>query len=437
MAKNSRYKIFHENNADNKLSVLLSIQKYNPTYSELLKKVKLKADELKPILDELQKYDYIAIDINNCYMSKRPLPSTNDIKVYRYILRHNPKHSKMLRSINDIDARHITVALSKLQKEGLLYYDIKTERYSIIIKDDDVIGIIMDSIDTDEKIAGFVQRFREGMGEYSRWSRNTLKVFLSTFFDFNILHEHKADLASWFRKNGYDSLLDIYENKELYEQIVKRGKVHASPFWQIIDRYLAILREKNHGIGSSVIDALREDFENMEEEYIEAIIEQMPSFRSKDEFIKVLEQKLFKEYRYILTEKTSYIGDEGTGWHYHTLKKDLSKLYMLVNPENVLVDAYRDALADFKDYKSSNRGEDESVIFEQFCNDDISKNIDRYFRRNDYDSDTLLKLIYDKKRTYTGRLTPRMKECLRHLVKNQPDHEYTKLLKLIIPNALQ
>jgi len=433
MSKNSRYKIFHENNADKKLSILLSIQKYNPTYSELLKKVKLKADELKPILEELQKYDYIVVDVNNCYMAKRPLPSTNDIKVYRYILRHNPKHSKMLRSINDIDARHITATLSKLQKDGLLHYDIKTERYSIIIKDDDVIGIIMDSIDTDEKVAGFVQRFRDGNEEYNRWSSKPLKVFLSTFFNFSTLLEHRVDLLSWFQKNGYDSFLNIYENKKLYEQIVDRGKVHPNPFWQTIDRYLEILKEKNYGARSGVIDALMADLANMDEEYVSGIIEQMPSFRNKEEFIKVLEQKLFKEYKYILTEKTTYI-DENS-WQFNTLKNNLLKMYMFVNPENVLVDAYRDALDNFKYYKSANQGEDNSVIFEQYCNDEIISNIDSYFRRNGYKSEVLSKLIYEKKRTYTGRLTARMKECLHYLTKNQPDHKYTKLLRFIIPNT--
>ncbi len=434
MVKNLRYKIFYEHNADEKLTVLLSIQKYHPTYSELLQKVNFRAGELKPILVELEKQDYIAIDPAKRYLCKRPLPSANDIKIYRYILRHNPKHSKMLRSLNDIDARHITAILSKLQREGLLYYDIKSEKYSIIIKNDDVIALIMDSVTTDEEIADFVQRFRDNSKQYFLNADDSSEIFLSTFFDFSMLHEHNIDLFSWLHQNGYKSLFEIYDEKRLYAHVVERGKHHPHPFWQNIDKYLCELEEED----DDVDDILSEDIEQMDENIIQDIISQLPTFKNKDDFIKALEQKIFNGYKYLLTDKTTHLSSH-EDYHYGSSFEDkLLEYYYLAYPENVIIEIFTSALQKFNDYKKRYRNEDKDVLFERFFNEKILYEMGVECKRRGHDIEKLYALLLKNGRTYPGRISKRVKQCIHHISNSTIEDKnkvYAETLKLILPSA--
>ncbi len=70
MTRNPRYRIFFENNVDMKLKVLLSIKKYKPSYSELLRKTSLKKNDLKPILQELMLKEYIVENQKSYYQLK-------------------------------------------------------------------------------------------------------------------------------------------------------------------------------------------------------------------------------------------------------------------------------------------------------------------------------------------------------------------------------
>jgi len=437
MAANKRYEIFHEQHADEKLTVLLSIYKFHPTYSELLKKVRLQASILKPMLVELEKQNYIVLDSDERYICITPLPSSNDIKIYRYILRHNPEHSKMLRSINDIDARHINAVLSKLQKDGLIHKDIKTGKYSILIQDDNAIDFIMNHYDTEEEVAEFVMKFRENIQKHesSYWNKtDIIGLFMSTFFDFSLFSEKNVELVTWFVRNGYGSILDVYGNEDLYSKIVEYGRSRKCVFWQQIDKYLGILNGESYITSGHVINALADDIDAMDRNYILSVISQMPTFRNKDEFIKALEQRLFNNYSHMLTMGTSYIEKEEYYSRY-SFKGKLLQYYTLAYPENSIMEVFSDALKEYNEFRKRQPDSDNIEHFETFCSEEVFNKMGMHGRMGGYDLDKLYELIQKNNRVYSGKVTKRMKECLIFMLKNNPEKDETKVLKLILPNV--
>ena len=297
MARNPRYRIFFENNVDMKLKVLLSIKKYKPRYSELLRKTSLKKNDLKPILKELMLKEYIVENQKYHYQLKRPLPSEDEIKIYRYILRRTPTHSPMLRSLNEIDAKRVKNILNKFQEEGILHYDIKHGRYSIVVEQKDIVTIIINSINSDEEIEKLIQRYRKGGGPHYGASTSS---FLNAFFDFDFVYDKKIDLIAYLISKGYQNFSQLHQHGKdtLINEIIEKSMQSPHPFWQDLEKYLFPMQDSIYVLQAEEVNA-------MDEGYISKAIDTLPPYHNHIDFIKALENVLFDGYRHILTLNTS------------------------------------------------------------------------------------------------------------------------------------
>ncbi len=58
-----------------------------------------------------------------------------------------------------------------------------------------------------------------------------------------------------------------------------------------------------------------------------------------------------------------------------------------------------------------------------------------YCRMGNIDLEQLYEIVQKNNRVYSGKVTKRMKECLIFMLKNNPEKDETKVLKLILPNV--
>ncbi len=434
MSRNLKYKIFYEKDLDKKLTTLLAVKKYKPTYSELLKKVNMNAKELKPVLNELQEKNYIAISHEKRFVLPSPIPSPDEIKIYKYILKYSPTHSRLLKALNGIIARRVKSILGKLQKEGLLNYDLKRQIYHIPTQQNDVINIIIDSINSEREIEKFIDRYRDIQEKQYDDSK---AAFLSAFFDFDLLYEKKIDLFTYLVSKNYHSLSQVLNDTEiLIGEIIDKSKGNSPLFWRNLENYL-------YPPNSSISNLMAEEVKLMDEEFIQKKIEALPPYFSSDDFIDSLEKGLFGGYRNLLTPETSYTR-ETTIYHNETILSPLGKVlfiyYVKKYPEKIVAESFREAVDKYVNYFLLNRNNSEygfhkiiskEEYSQKHCFSIVLNEFKQSLKAKEIDYDLLINSL-DRRYVYAGTVSKNMHRAIHYLATSEyqeNDIRYIEMLR--------